>query len=76
MSFRVTDDEFEQLKSASGHQGARCLSDFARGVMLDGSRDHSAPDCCENKFRSLERRMASLERSLATLAETLALASR
>src|ERR1017187_9362681 len=34
VNFRVTDEEFERLKTASGRQGARCLSDFARGVML------------------------------------------
>src|SRR5450759_4168274 len=42
VNFRVTDDEFEQLKTACDRQGARCLSAFARKIMLnapDGGSD-------------------------------------
>ena len=34
VNFRVTDDEFRQLKDASDRQGARCLSAFARKMVL------------------------------------------
>ena len=34
INFRVTDDELARLKSASDLHGARCLSDFARTIML------------------------------------------
>jgi len=30
VSFRVSDQEFEQLQTASEAQGARCVSDYAR----------------------------------------------
>ena len=37
VNFRVTDDEFEQLKIACDRQGARCLSAFARKMMLNAT---------------------------------------
>jgi hypothetical protein len=73
VNFRVTDDEFEQLKTACDRQGARCLSAFARKIML------SAPDGGSDDLRRdlalLERRLSNLEVSLSRLFNALALSS-
>lgn len=70
VNFRVTDEEFEQLKSACDRQGARCLSDFARNSMLTNpTLDHES---VVNKVVVLERRIASLETSMSRLHNALA----
>ena len=63
VNFRVTDEEFERLKTASDRQGARCLSDFARSIMFGGSYD--------DRLLSLDQRLTGLERSMARLVEAL-----
>lgn len=73
VNFRVTDDEFEQLKTACDRQGARCLSAFARQVML------SAPDASigdlDRKLAVLDRRLSTLEVSLSRLFNALAVST-
>jgi hypothetical protein len=73
VNFRVTDDEFEQLKTACDRHGARCLSAFARKVML------SAPDAntedLDRKLAVLDRRLSALEVSLSRLFNALAVSS-
>jgi len=65
VNFRVTDDEFEQLKVACDRHGARCLSAFARKLMLSatGDNDENPTD----KLRELERRLCILEDSISRL---------
>ena len=70
VNFRVTDEEFERLKSASGRQGSRCLSDFARSMMLGQPNCHSSAD--DERLLSFDRRLTSLERSLSRLVDVLA----
>jgi len=73
VNFRVTDDELEQLKIACDRQGARCLSAFARQVML------RAPDATngdvDHKLAVLDRRLSTLEQSLSRLFNALAVSS-
>ena len=70
VSFRVTDEEFEQLKSACDRNGSRCLSEFARSSMLTNpNRD---PENVISKVVVLERRIASLETSMSRLHNALA----
>jgi hypothetical protein len=59
VNFRVTEEEFEQLRSACDRQGARCLSHFVRNVML-GSPNLD-PDDVITKVVTLDRRLAALE---------------
>ena len=70
VNFRVTDEEFAQLKSACDRQGARCLSDFARNAML--TSPNLDPESFVSKFVVLERRIASLETSMSRLHSALA----
>ncbi len=59
VNFRVTEEEFEQLKSASDRQGARCLSHFVRDVML--SNPNFDPESVVTKVVTLDRRITELE---------------
>ncbi len=68
VNFRVTDDEFQQLKEASDRQGARCLSAFARKMVLSagsGSEDRG------DELASLHRRLCNLEESMGRLFSAL-----
>ena len=73
VNFRVTDDEFEQLKQSCDRQGERCLSAFARKIML------SAPPASREEFAdqlaALDRRLSTLEVSLSRLFNALAVSS-
>lgn len=69
VSFRVTDEEFEQLKTACDRQGARCLSDFARNSML--TNPTLDPEKVVSKVVVLERRIVNLETSMSRLHQAL-----
>ena len=69
VNFRVTDDEFEQLKTACDRQGARCLSAFARQVMLSAPGENGEVD---RKLAVLDQRLATLEVSMSRLFNALA----
>ena len=74
VNFRVTDEEFERLKTASALQGARCLSDFARSVILGsvhGSPPQAAVEPLDEKMVSLERRLATVESYLVQLRDVV-----
>lgn len=71
VNFRVTDEEFERLKSASSRQGARCLSDFARCVMLGQPNICPVTGSYDDRLLSFDRRVAALENSMARLVEAL-----
>jgi hypothetical protein len=69
VNFRVTDEELERLKTAAALQGSRCLSEFARFVML-GSADTQispAPESVDSRLLMLDRRLAVLESNVARL---------
>jgi hypothetical protein len=67
VNFRVTDEEFERLKNASGRQGARCVSDFARGLILGQPNLRPAFESHDDALVAFERRLTALERSMARL---------
>jgi hypothetical protein len=71
VNFRVTDEEFDRLKTASGRQGARCLSEFARCVMLGQPNLRPAPGSYDDRLLAFDRRLTSLECSMARLVEAL-----
>jgi hypothetical protein len=71
VNFRVTDEEFERIRSASDQHGARCLSDFARAVMFGQPNLHSAGSH-DDWLVSVDRRLTALERSMSRLTEALA----
>jgi hypothetical protein len=69
VSFRLTDDELERLKTACDQQGARCLSDFARSTMLSSL---VSSDSVNDSLRDQERRLFALEASMFRLVSALA----
>ena len=72
VNFRVTDEEFELLKSATDQQGARCLSDFARSSILKLTNGRpAAPEPVDDRMNLFDQRLAVLERSMSRLVEAL-----
>lgn len=69
VNFRVTDDEFEQLKVASDRNGARCLSAFARKMVLSAGTADGAHRVDE--LALLDRRLSILEESMTRLFNAL-----
>jgi uncharacterized protein (DUF1778 family) len=70
INFRVTDEELEQLKAAATLQGSRCLSEFARLVMLGTAT--GAQDPPDGKLSQFDRRLNILEAHVARLVDALA----
>jgi hypothetical protein len=74
INFRVTDEELEQLKTAATVQGSRCLSEFARLVMLGtatGAQSPAAPESLDGKLSLFDRRLNVLEANVARLVAEL-----
>jgi hypothetical protein len=71
INFRVTEDEFARLRTASMENGARCLSDFARTAILhalEGCYDHALGGGNGNDdLHMLMQRLGLVERSIAKL---------
>jgi hypothetical protein len=69
INFRVTDEELARLKSASDLHGARCMSDYARAIMLgtvEGSASAKDDDGrIEERIHSLDGRLTSVESDLS-----------
>jgi hypothetical protein len=69
VNFRVTDDEFNQLKMACDRHGARCLSAFARKMVL--STFNTDGENMADSLLALDRRLTTLEDSLSRLFNAL-----
>ena len=65
VNFRVSDAEFALLKTASDRHGARCLSAFARKMVLSTFNTEG-----EN-VADLDRRLTILENSMARVFHAL-----
>jgi hypothetical protein len=81
VNFRVTDEEYDRLRTASDQQGARCISDYARTIMLGRPYLYSAnlagapySNSDDDRFEAFDRRLTALERSIARLTDALAAA--
>ena len=75
VNFRVTDDELRCLKTASTLRQARCLSDFARSVILESAlgpdRGPEPHDLVTGQMLSFGNRLARLESAVARLVSAL-----
>jgi hypothetical protein len=74
INFRVTDEELEQLKAAATVQGSRCLSEFARLVMLGtapGAQFAASSESLDGKLSLFDRRLNVLEANVARLVDAL-----
>jgi hypothetical protein len=70
VNFRVTDDEFVELKAACDRHGAPCLSAFARKVILNTPNANG--ENLADKLAALHRRLSILEVSMSRLVNALA----
>jgi hypothetical protein len=75
VNFRVTAEELERLKTASSLQNARCLSEFARDVILesacDAGRALASGDAVAGQLLSFDRRLSRIESTVERLANTV-----
>jgi len=74
----MTLEEHEQLKQASIQHGARCVSDFARAVLLRSAQPAQPPDaaagnppCAYTAIDSLDKRLSRVESDLDRLSDGL-----
>ena len=65
--FRLSQDEYEKLKAASERTGARNLSDFTRGEILNALNSRAAG----NVEQTLEQNMAALKATMLSLQTAL-----
>ena len=79
VNFRVTDEEFERLKTATVLKQARCLSEFARSVVLrtadeaipNGNGNGHINGTGEDQMVSFNRRLTHLESDVVQILDTL-----
>jgi len=65
--FRLSQDEYEKLKAASERNGARNLSDFTRGEILNALNSRAAG----NVEQTLQQNMADLKATMLSLQTAL-----
>jgi hypothetical protein len=79
INFRVTEDEFTRLRTASLENGARCLSDYARTAILhalEGYYDHDLGNRNgRDELQALLQRLGLVEQSIAKLESMMSLRS-
>lgn len=79
INFRVTEDEFTRLRTASVENGARCLSDYARTALmhaLEGCSDQPEGRAAgKGELQALGRRLGIVELTVAKLESLLSTAS-
>ena len=72
VSFRISPDELENLRVASLLHGARTLSDFARGAVLDLSGPRAQRHAhLLDRFSAMELRLTEMQSALQQTHDTL-----
>jgi hypothetical protein len=66
LNFRLTEQEYDEVKRAAAEEGSRCVSDFARNALLRHSRS-DAGFSIEKMFRNLEQRICALDSRIYSL---------
>ncbi len=71
VTFRVAEEEFEQLKTLSVAEGARSLSDYARAAVCNPSPSRPAMREVEldARVRKLDGKVEELDRAVRELTE-------
>ena len=71
VNFRVTEDEYAGLKAACSMRGARCLSDYARTMVLcstaGGGALRTGPPDVSDQLCAMDRRISELESNIGRL---------
>jgi len=69
--FRLSQDEYEKLKAASERNGARNLSDFTRGEILNALNSQAPGNHVEQALGSIQQNMADLKATMLSLQTVL-----
>ena len=65
--FRVTQEEYNSLKTASAAAGSRNISDYTRSGLLELSHAHSVKDTIERRFFEIDNKLDALQKLLSRL---------
>lgn len=68
LNFRLTDDEYQEIRSACSVHGLRCVSDLARIAVLQFAKTHALPAGVDGLPG---RRQSAIEMHLSSLDATL-----
>jgi len=68
--FRLTQEEFRNLKLACDHKGARNISEFTRAEILDSLRPVDSPEASP-MLESLRREIAQLQEMMVEVLRKL-----
>jgi hypothetical protein len=71
VSFRLSDEEYDSLKSVTASRGARSVSEFTRSVACNMSTNGDGTEKIEDSLRTLNDRMTVLDRRIQMLTEIL-----
>lgn len=74
--FRVTQQEYQQLKTECDAAGVHSLSEYARSALLRGSRKDSMDAIFSERLSEIERRLMDLHQSTKEILEALRRAQR
>jgi len=71
LNFRLTPDEYDQLRSACASQGMRCLSDFARAAVLRVAESAMFDPSVQRCLLSLDQKLSQLDANLVHIIRVL-----
>ncbi len=70
VSFRLSQEEYDSLKSVSATRGARSVSDFTRSVAFQhNDKNNEAMDTIEETLRLLKDKMDTIDREIKKLSK-------
>lgn len=67
VNFRLSEDEFEKLRTSCERLGARSISDFARSSVLERMEAPTGTSAPPAKIQTLDNKVAELERRVGQL---------
>lgn len=72
VNFRLSEDEYQTLKEAAIKQGARSISDFARGAILTSVTASRAEAGGQMDLSGLERKVSEIQHTVERISGLLA----
>jgi hypothetical protein len=72
VNFRLSEEEFQEMKTASAQFGARSLSDFARAAVLKSSAGETESDgLLRVKLTDLDQKVSEIESNMRQIKDYL-----
>ena len=76
VNFRLSEEEFQNLRAASAHFGARSLSDFARAAVLKSSTGDTDTDgLLHIRLSDLDNKVSAIETNMRQIKDYLTAAA-